>query len=50
MNQIEKFHFFLVEKLEDNLKIQYATMRYELEALLLNLNYKFGEVSGDVRV
>ena len=39
-----------LKKLEDNLKIRYATMSYELEALLLNLNYKFDKVSGDIHL
>ena len=37
------------KKLEDNLKIRYLTMCYELlQAVLLSLNYKFGKVSGDI--
>ena len=39
-----------LKKLVDNLKIRYATMWYELEAVLLNLKYKFDEVSGDIHV
>ena len=36
--------------MEVNLKIRYATMCNELEALLLNLNYKFDTVSGGMHV
>ena len=39
-----------LKKLEDNLKIRYATMCYELESVLMNLNYKFDKVSGDIHV
>ena len=51
---VENFTFFKVmaslKKLVDKLKIRYATECYELEALLLNLNYKFDKFSGDVHV
>ena len=50
--KVEIFIFFLVpaslKKLVDNLKIRYVPMCYELEAVLLNLNYKFNKVSGDM--
>jgi len=38
--------FFLV----GNLKIRSATMCYELEAFLFNLNYNFDKVSEDINV
>ena len=39
-----------LKKLVENLKIRYVRMCYELEAFLLNLNYKFDKVSGDIHV
>ena len=55
MNQIEIFIFLgggLTQKIGGQFKnlIRYATMCYELEALLLNLNYKFDKVSWDIHV
>ena len=39
-----------IQKLAEILKIRYVLMCYALEALLLNLNYKFDKVSGDIHV
>ena len=36
-----------LKKLIDNSKIRYVTKCYELEAVFLNLNYRFDQVSGD---
>ena len=54
-HESNRFYFdfiFLVaaslKKLVDNLKIRYATKYYELENVLLNLNYKLDKVFGDI--
>ena len=39
-----------LKKFEDNLKIRYATMCYVLEALVINLNFKFDKDFGDIHV